>query len=162
MADLTDGLVGLALSTLSIVVFGEIVPQAACSRHGLYIGANTVWIVKLFIILMYPVAWPISVILDKVLGRDIGQAGPGARGSGLGLCLGFFRRVKTRQTSWGLKKDCNVVGTWAWTAACLAFAARGVEATARHLAPRRSLIYRRRRRRRRRHRTRLLVWSPGK
>lgn len=42
MADLTDGLVGLALSTLSIVVFGEIMPQAACSRHGLYIGANTV------------------------------------------------------------------------------------------------------------------------
>ena len=30
MADLTDGLVGLALSTLSIVVVGEIIPQAAC------------------------------------------------------------------------------------------------------------------------------------
>lgn len=73
MADLTDGLVGLALSTLSIVVFGEILPQAACSRHGLYIGANTVWIVKIFIMLMYPVAWPISVVLDRLLGRDIGQ-----------------------------------------------------------------------------------------
>ena len=73
MADLTDGLVGLALSTLSIVVLGEIVPQAACSRYGLYIGANTVWVVKIFIIIMYAVAWPISVILDLILGRDIGQ-----------------------------------------------------------------------------------------
>ena len=73
MADLTDGLVGLAASTLSIVVFGEIVPQAACSRHGLYIGANTVWIVKIFIVLMYVIAWPISLALDYVLGRDIGQ-----------------------------------------------------------------------------------------
>ena len=73
MADLTDGLVGLAVSTLSIVVCGEIVPQAACSRHGLYIGANTVWIVKIFIVLMYIVAWPNSLALDYVLGRDIGQ-----------------------------------------------------------------------------------------
>lgn len=73
MADLTDGLVGLALSTLSIVIFGEIMPQAACSRHGLYIGANTVWIVKVFIVLMYIIAYPISLVLDKLLGRDIGQ-----------------------------------------------------------------------------------------
>ena len=73
MANLTDGLVGLALSTLSIVVVGEIIPQAACSRHGLFIGANTVWIVKIFIFLMYVVARPISMILDRVLGRDIGQ-----------------------------------------------------------------------------------------
>ena len=73
MADLTDGFVGLALSTISIVVFGEIVPQAACSRHGLYIGANTVWLVKIFIVLTYIIAWPISILLDRVLGRDIGQ-----------------------------------------------------------------------------------------
>jgi metal transporter CNNM len=32
-----------------------------------------VWLVKFFIILMYPIAWPISVLLDKILGRDIGQ-----------------------------------------------------------------------------------------
>lgn len=73
MADLTDGLVGLAASTLSIVICGEIVPQAACSRHGLYIGAKSVWIVKVFIVLMYVIAWPISILLDYVLGRDIGQ-----------------------------------------------------------------------------------------
>lgn len=73
MADLTDGLVGLAASTLSIVICGEIVPQAACSRHGLYIGAKSVWIVKVFIVLMYVIAWPISILLDYVLGRDIGR-----------------------------------------------------------------------------------------
>jgi len=47
-------------------------PQAACSRHGLEIGANTIWIVKIFIVMLYVVAWPVSVVLDRVLGRDIG------------------------------------------------------------------------------------------
>eukprot|EP00227_Mantoniella_beaufortii_P011748 CAMPEP_0197579642 /NCGR_PEP_ID=MMETSP1326-20131121/3606_1 /TAXON_ID=1155430 /ORGANISM="Genus nov. species nov., Strain RCC2288" /LENGTH=829 /DNA_ID=CAMNT_0043143169 /DNA_START=215 /DNA_END=2704 /DNA_ORIENTATION=- len=73
MSNLTDGIVGLVISTLAIVIFGEIMPQAACSRHALYIGANTVWIVKIFMILMYVVAFPISIVLDRALGRDIGQ-----------------------------------------------------------------------------------------
>lgn len=34
MDDLTSGLVAVFVSTLSIVIFGEIVPQAICSRHG--------------------------------------------------------------------------------------------------------------------------------
>ena len=63
---------GLAASTILIVIFGEIMPQAACSRHGLEIGANTIWIVKIFIVMLYVVAWPVSVVLDRVLGRDIG------------------------------------------------------------------------------------------
>ena len=73
MADLTDGLVGLAVSTLSIVVCGEIVPQAACSRHGLYIGANTVWIVKIFIVLMYIVMQPISLAPTTCSGGTSGR-----------------------------------------------------------------------------------------
>ena len=34
MDDLTSGLIAVVVSTLSIVVFGEIIPQAICSRHG--------------------------------------------------------------------------------------------------------------------------------
>ena len=41
------------------------------SRYGLYIGAKTVNIVKAFICLLYPVAFPISVVLDWVLGQEM-------------------------------------------------------------------------------------------
>ena len=72
MASVTSGLMGLLVSTLAIVCFGEITPQALCSRHGLYIGAKTIWIMKFFIGLLFVVAWPISLVLDRILGVDIG------------------------------------------------------------------------------------------
>ncbi|XP_042885407.1 metal transporter CNNM4-like [Penaeus japonicus] len=43
--ELSSGLVAVIGSTAGIVVFGEIIPQAICSRHGLAIGARTVWLV---------------------------------------------------------------------------------------------------------------------
>jgi hypothetical protein len=42
--------------------------QAVCSRHALMIGAKTVFLTKLFLFLMFPVAWPISKLLDFFLG----------------------------------------------------------------------------------------------
>ena len=73
MASVTSGVMGLIISTLSIVCLGEITPQALCSRHGLYIGAKTIWIMKTFIVLLFIIAWPISLVLDRILGVDIGS-----------------------------------------------------------------------------------------
>ena len=71
-ADLTGGIIGFFLSTAFVVVFGEIIPQATCSRYALVIGAKTVWLVKIIMVLMWPLAKPISVILDCALGAEVG------------------------------------------------------------------------------------------
>ncbi|KAL7447137.1 hypothetical protein ACHAXM_010574 [Skeletonema potamos] len=71
-ANIFTGLIGLLVSTAVITVFGEIIPQAICCRYGLQIGVKTIPIVKVLILLMYPFTKPLSWVLDKALGHEIG------------------------------------------------------------------------------------------
>lgn len=72
LADIASGIVGGLVTTGLIVVFGEITPQSICSRYALAIGARSVPIVWVFLVICFPIAFPISVILDKILGREMG------------------------------------------------------------------------------------------
>lgn len=47
--------------------------QAICSRHGLCIGAKTIYLTKITMILTFPLSYPISKLLDLVLGEEIGN-----------------------------------------------------------------------------------------
>ncbi|KAF7216772.1 metal transporter CNNM4 isoform X2 [Nothobranchius furzeri] len=67
-----SGLGAVVASTIGIVIFGEIVPQALCSRHGLAVGANTILVTKFFMLLTFPLSFPISKLLDVLLGQEIG------------------------------------------------------------------------------------------
>lgn len=49
---------------------GEIIPQSICSHYGLAVGAYAAPFVRLLMLLFSPIAWPISRVLDWVLGRE--------------------------------------------------------------------------------------------
>ncbi|XWS76438.1 hypothetical protein CRYUN_Cryun01aG0176200 [Craigia yunnanensis] len=62
--------VAVLLSVTFVLFFGEIIPQAICSRYGLSVGANFVWLVRILMIICYPIAYPIGKVLDAVIGQD--------------------------------------------------------------------------------------------
>lgn len=53
LADKTGGLFGFILSTSLITIFGEILPQALCTRYALIIGAYSSPIVYILMIIRY-------------------------------------------------------------------------------------------------------------
>ncbi|KAI5680311.1 hypothetical protein M9H77_01538 [Catharanthus roseus] len=61
--------VAVVLSVTFVLLFGEIIPQAICSRYGLAVGANFVWLVRILMIVCYPISYPIGKVLDAVLGH---------------------------------------------------------------------------------------------
>lgn len=74
LEELSDGLIAIMTSTVLIVLFGEILPQAFCSRHGLAVGARTVGLTYFCMIVTFPLSYPVSYCLDLALGEEIGHA----------------------------------------------------------------------------------------
>uniref|UniRef100_A0A7C9DFJ3 CNNM transmembrane domain-containing protein n=1 Tax=Opuntia streptacantha TaxID=393608 RepID=A0A7C9DFJ3_OPUST len=62
--------VAVVLSVTFVLAFGEVIPQAICTRYGLAVGANFVWLVHVLMIICYPIAYPIGKVLDAILGHD--------------------------------------------------------------------------------------------
>lgn len=60
----------MVLSVSGVLVFGEIIPQAVCSRYGLAISARCAWLIWFLIALVFPVSYPISLLLDCILGHE--------------------------------------------------------------------------------------------
>eukprot|EP00658_Telonema_sp_P-2_P068180 TRINITY_DN5711_c0_g1_i1.p1 TRINITY_DN5711_c0_g1~~TRINITY_DN5711_c0_g1_i1.p1 ORF type:complete len:689 (+),score=172.17 TRINITY_DN5711_c0_g1_i1:41-2068(+) len=68
------GLIAFVVSTLLILVFTEIMPMSICkSQRALEIAAKGVPILRIFIVLFYPVAKPLGWLLDTIIPHDIGQ-----------------------------------------------------------------------------------------
>ncbi|KAK7328041.1 hypothetical protein VNO77_22135 [Canavalia gladiata] len=59
----------ILISVTLILLFGEILPQSICSRYGLAIGASVAPFVRVLVWICFPVAYPISKLLDILLGH---------------------------------------------------------------------------------------------
>jgi metal transporter CNNM len=68
---LVHGLFAVIVSTIMIVLMGEIIPQAICSRYGLIIGAHTHVITWACMIVTGLVSYPLGFILDRLLGQEV-------------------------------------------------------------------------------------------
>jgi len=68
--NLVSELIAVILSVTAVLAFGEIIPQALCSRYGLTIGGHCVWFVRILMFITWPLSFPISKVLDFVLGEN--------------------------------------------------------------------------------------------
>lgn len=59
-------------STVAIVIFGEIIPQSLSVRYGLGISAAFAPYVLALMYALYPLAYPIAILLDVLLGKNHG------------------------------------------------------------------------------------------
>ena len=64
----TGGIIAVILSTLLMVVFGEILPQALFSKRALAFCARFSTLLKFMIIITYPISKPLQLLLDRLLG----------------------------------------------------------------------------------------------
>jgi len=71
LADLSSGLIASLVATSLIFVFGEIIPQAVISRYALNFGARMIPFVKTVRFLLYPIVFPIALILDHFLSDEL-------------------------------------------------------------------------------------------
>lgn len=69
LGSLISGVFASLLATSLIFLFGEIGPQAAFSRHALWIGSKLAPLTRVLMFIAYPVAFPVAYTLDRLLGH---------------------------------------------------------------------------------------------
>jgi metal transporter CNNM len=70
LESVTGGLIAGILSTLIIVIFGEIMPQALFSKQALIWSARLAPLMRLMIVITYIIAKPLQLLLDKLFGHE--------------------------------------------------------------------------------------------
>jgi metal transporter CNNM len=64
------GLLAGIVSTLLLVIFGEIIPQAYFSKRALRFCATLSPLLRVMIIITYPISKPLQLLLDKLFGHE--------------------------------------------------------------------------------------------
>jgi metal transporter CNNM len=92
------GLIAGFISTILLVWFGEILPQAMFTRNALQICYRLSWLIKLMVIITYPLSKPTQLILDKVFKASKSQLHSRRE-------LGFIITEHTKDASSELDED---------------------------------------------------------
>lgn len=71
LGDTFTGLVAGIASTSLIFLFGEVLPQAVLSRHALTFGAYSAPLIRVLMIVCYPICAPVASILVWLLGEEV-------------------------------------------------------------------------------------------
>jgi metal transporter CNNM len=61
-----SGVWAVVITTLSLTIFAEIMPQALFAQNALLWTGRLVWLLRLMIIITYPIAKPIQLMLDRM------------------------------------------------------------------------------------------------
>lgn len=64
------GLIAGLLSTILLVIFGEILPQALFTRNALAICGRLSWLLRLMIVITYPLSKPTQLLLDVLFKKS--------------------------------------------------------------------------------------------
>lgn len=76
------GVIAFLFSTVVITIVGEIIPQAYFSRHALVTASRLSPLLRFYQVLLFPVAKPTALVLDKWLGAE---------------AIGYFRERDIRE-----------------------------------------------------------------
>lgn len=71
LGSLVSGVIAGTMATALIFLFGEIIPQAAFSRHALWVGSRFAPLMRILMTVMLPITYPIAYTLDKMLGKEM-------------------------------------------------------------------------------------------
>ncbi|CAH1799473.1 unnamed protein product, partial [Owenia fusiformis] len=67
---ISNPVTAIVVSVSAVLLFGEVFPQALCTRYGLAIGANLSPLVYLLMGLTFIISYPIAKLLDCLLGKN--------------------------------------------------------------------------------------------
>lgn len=65
-----NGVIAIIASTLMLVIFSELAPQAFFTKHALTVCAFLTPLLRIMIIITYPIAKPLQLALDRVFGSQ--------------------------------------------------------------------------------------------
>jgi metal transporter CNNM len=71
LGTVATGVVAGILATALIFVFGELMPQSIISRFALRFGAVLAPLVRVFLFILHPICYPISLVLDRLVGQEL-------------------------------------------------------------------------------------------
>ena len=71
LGSIVSGFTAGVTATGLIVIFGEIAPQATFSRYAMTFCSKLTWLVRFFMIILWPICWPLSWTLNRILGSEM-------------------------------------------------------------------------------------------